>query len=179
MAEPLTTQLVSEELKRLHVAFPQNIGMRTNPGGTAEVYRNGLRGLSGDAVRAAADRAIQDGEFFPKVAKLRELAMAWMRHNQPATTAVSASHDDTYCPKCQSRATWEGRWRPRVDPLKRHARIMVDAEHVALEHYVRLLCKCAAPCLYTPIDEAAAVPMMRLDKIFSRPKPEERDHAAD
>lgn len=176
MVEPLTTALVLEELQRLHVAFPQNLGMRANPTGTADVYRNGLRGLSGDAVRAAADRAIQEGEFFPKVAKLRELAQAWMRHNQPTSSAVAASHDDTYCPVCRSRAVWEWRWRPKVNPDKGYARVTVDAEHVALEPYQRLLCKCASRCMYAPIDADAQVPMMRLTDFGKRPEP---DHAAD
>lgn len=179
MPEPLTTSLVLEELRKLHTAFPQNVGMRSNPSGTAEVYRNGLRGLSGDAVRAAADRAIQDGEFFPKVAKLRELATAWMRHNQPAGLAAAVNHDDTYCGLCRTKALWRSRWRPRVDDERRRERIMVDAEHVALEHYTRLLCECAVPCMYAPIDETASVPMMRVRDIGIRTKPAERDHAAD
>lgn len=150
MPEPLTTTLVMEELQRLHVAFPQNVGMRTNPAGTAEVYRNGLRGLSGDAVRAAADRAIQEDEFFPKVAKLRELATAWMKHNQPSVEAQFAV-DPLWCPVCQSRAIFRNRWRPKVDD-KFRAIVTRDGLYLLLEPYQRELCNCASASPYNPLD---------------------------
>jgi hypothetical protein len=103
MAEPLTVQLVLEELKRLHVAFPQNVGMRTNPTGTADVYRNGLRGLSGDAVRAAASVIIQNDQYFPKVARLRELATEWTKRN---ARALAPTHPVAWnvCPICFATA---------------------------------------------------------------------------
>lgn len=150
MPEPLTTSLVMEELQRLHVAFPQNLGMRSNPAGTAEVYRNGLRGLSGDSIRAAADRAIQDDEFFPKVAKLRELATAWMKYNQPSAEMQFAV-DALWCPRCQSRASIRERWRPVVDS-KFSPIVTRDGRYLLLEVYARELCNCAQACLYAPED---------------------------
>ncbi len=150
MPEPLTTTLVMEELQRLHVAFPQNVGMRTNPAGTAEVYRNGLRGLSGDAVRAAAARAIQDDEYFPKVAKLREFAMAWMKHNQP-TAEANFEADPLWCPRCRTRATVRNRWRPKVDNLFRPI-VTRDGLYLLLEAYQRELCDCSQASPYDALD---------------------------
>lgn len=172
MTEPLTLQLVMEELRRLHVAFPQNIGMRSNPSGTAEVYRNGLRGLSGSALRVAVDRCIQDEQYFPKVAKLRELAGAWTKHNEPAKPF--RPEDELECATCHSRAEYVHRWRPIVDPDHRYQRVLsADGLFLMLEPYSRLLCKCAAPCAYSPI-EGVETPMMRLNP----PRPD-RAEAAD
>ena len=172
MTEPLTLQLVVEELRRLHVAFPQNIGMRSNPSGTAEVYRNGLRGLSGSSLRVAVDRCIQDEQYFPKVAKLREIAGAWTKHNEAPT--VLRPEDELDCPNCRTRAEFVQRWRPRIDPERHNRKVLsADGLYLMLERYERLLCKCAAPCAYAPID-GLSEPMMRLD-----PPPSERDEAAD
>lgn len=149
MPEPLTTTLVMEELQRLHVAFPNNIGMRTSPAKTAEVYRNGLRGLSGDAVRAAADRVIQDDEFFPKVAKLRELATVWMKHNQPSS-ADAFEQDPLWCPRCRTRATIRERWRPKVDGRFQPI-VTRDGQYMLLEPYARELCNCDGDSAYMPL----------------------------
>jgi len=148
--EPLTTSLVLEELAKLHIAFPQNIGMRTNASGTAETYRNGLRGLSGDSIRAAADRSIQEDQFFPKVARLRELATAWMRHNQPVAEPTQTAEQELWCPRCRTRAILRNRWRPKTDD--HHRPILTrDAAYLLLEPYVRELCECGRGCDYAPI----------------------------
>jgi len=78
MPEPLSTELVAQLLVKLHAAFPRTIGAQ-NATATTDVYRNGLRGLSGDAVRNAVDRVIENDTYFPKVARIRELANEWER----------------------------------------------------------------------------------------------------
>jgi hypothetical protein len=155
----LPLHVVSAELRRLHVAFPNNIGMRTNPTGTAEVYRSGLIGIAQPALTAAVDRAIQDGKFFPKIAELRELAATWARHNQPSHAIVVAA-DPLYCPNCHSKAYYRDRWRPVRDKLLRPI-LSVDRTFLLLEPYQRLLCDCAAPCVYSPVDDLQP-PMMRV-----------------
>jgi hypothetical protein len=150
MTDYLTTSLVLDELKRLHIAFPNNIGMRSNPGGTAEVYRNGLRGLTGEAVRAAADQAIQNEEYFPKVAKLRELAWTWTKHHAP-TPAEQFETDPMWCARCKSRASIRERWRPKVD---KHWQPIItkDGQFMLLEPYTRELCNCPGSSAYMPLD---------------------------
>lgn len=176
MPEPLTSQLVAEQLQKLLVAFPRNLGSQ-NPAMMADVYRNGLRGLSGDAVRAAVDRAIQEDEYFPKVARLREAATAWQRYNT-TTLAPKFAKDDRWCDRCQSRAEWLERWRPQVDA--RYNQIPTpDKLAFLLERYDRLLCKCAPPCGYHP-SAGYDVPAMSLaDYHAPRKRLVEKDHAAD
>lgn len=99
--EPLTTQLVVEQLQKLLAAFPRNLGAQ-NPGMMADVYRNGLRGLDGEAVRAAVDVAIQHDSFFPKVARLRELSSEWTRRNR-ATFELQHKASWDVCGVCGAR----------------------------------------------------------------------------
>lgn len=123
--EPLTTQLVSELLPKLHAAFPRTIG-RDNIVMMADVYRNGLRGVSGDALRAAVDRVIQEDVYFPKVSRLRELAEAWQRHNRPSFEPARRDVPWDECPVCGAKALPRMITRLRRDPNKRYA-IVRDA----------------------------------------------------
>jgi hypothetical protein len=107
MPEPLTSSLLLELIAKLHVAFPRTIGEK-NPAMMADVYRNGLRGLSGDAVRHAVDRCIETEEYFPKVSKLREMAKAW-DVQRTVTLRFETSWD--VCPACGARATWTDCYR--------------------------------------------------------------------
>jgi hypothetical protein len=138
--EPLTTQLVADVLRDLLIAFPSRISSQ-NPAHTAEVYRNGLRGISGDALRAAADIHIKTGEFFPKVGKLRELAGEWSRRTRVDMPSRQAAWDA--CSICGARAElqtgerqmrdwnqkgallWEGvdadgKPKPKMEPIAPH-----------------------------------------------------------
>lgn len=101
--EPLTSSLLAELLPKLIVAFPRNLGAK-DPVMMADVYRNGLRGLSGDAVRFAVDRAIQEDEYFPKVARLRELATEWSRRTNAVIETVTRSSDELTCSVCGAKA---------------------------------------------------------------------------
>lgn len=107
MPEPLTSSLLMELIARLDAAFPRRIGEK-NPTMTADVYRNGLRGLSGDSVRHAVDRCIETEEYFPKVSKLRELAKAW-----DVQRTVTLRHEVSWdvCPFCGARAVWTDCYR--------------------------------------------------------------------
>lgn len=101
MRNPLTTQTVTDELGRLLTAFPrrgtQNLAQLT------AIYKTGLVGVETDALRSAVVRCIQEDEFFPKVARLRELADLWMRHNR-ATIAPTLPDQWDICPVCDARA---------------------------------------------------------------------------
>lgn len=100
--EPLTTQLVAEMLQQLLVAFPSKHSER-NLAHTAEVYRSGLRGVAGDALRGAVDVAIKTDNFFPKIARLRELALEWEKRNRVvAVTQRKESWD--VCAICGAQA---------------------------------------------------------------------------
>lgn len=83
MAEPLTRHLVADVLDELVTALPPRRAL-DDPEKLVDVYRNGLAGLSGDAIRWAVKRVIQQDEYFPKVSRLRQLAEGFMR----TTTAV-------------------------------------------------------------------------------------------
>lgn len=105
MPEPLTTSLVGELLTKLSAAHPRSL-YKANPVHMCDVYRNGLRGLSGDAVRFAVDRAIQDDKDFPKVARLREIATEWERRNRPSVSVVQQAPgaNEKYCTVCGAKA---------------------------------------------------------------------------
>ncbi len=119
MHEPLTTQLVVELLQKLLAAFPRNLGSQ-NPTMMADVYRNGLRGIEGEAVRAATDLAIQNDQYFPKVARLREIATEWTRRNR---AAVALRQEDAWdvCSICGARAVEKFITRQQRDPENRNA----------------------------------------------------------
>lgn len=163
MPEAVTTVTVLEELKRLHVAFPTHSGMKNNPSGTAEVYRDGLHGLTVDALRAGVRIIIENDTYFPKVSRLREVAWEWTkRHSSDITPEL---RNPLWCPRCGTECRWLKRWCPRVD--KDGAAVMGEIEgvrYVRLDQFERLLCACAAACLYSP-EEEFAEPWMRADRI--------------
>jgi hypothetical protein len=78
---PLTSALLAEQLKRMAAVFPSKLSSQ-NPAYTAEVYKDGLRGIDGDALVGAVDLCIQTDSYFPKVARLREAAGEWMKRNR-------------------------------------------------------------------------------------------------
>jgi hypothetical protein len=104
MPEPLTTSLVGELLTKLSAAHPRSL-YKANPVHMCEVYRNGLRGLSGDAVRFAVDRSIQEDKDFPKVARLRELGTEWQKRNQATVRVVrlEPGANERWCPSAARR----------------------------------------------------------------------------
>ena len=146
--EPLTTPLVAELMQKLLTAFPSRNVAGQNLAHTAEIYRDGLKGLSGDALRAAVDRAIQEDTYFPKVARLRELAAAWERHNR-VEMPTPADTDPLWCGVCRQHATYKPLWRPRADAYTR-ALLSHDGKYVLLESTERLKCACATPSKFVP-----------------------------
>lgn len=112
MPEPLTSQLVGDELKRLLAAFPRNLGSQ-NPAMMAEVYKTGLRGIDGEALRAAVDMCIQADTYFPKVARLREAAGEWMKRNR-AHFAPKVPVAWNVCSVCGEKAESPNITRPKL-----------------------------------------------------------------
>lgn len=100
MREPLTTTLLLELIGKLHIAFPRTIGEK-NPAMMAEVYRNGLRGVSGEAVRDAVERCIQKDEYFPKVSRIREYAA---HYDKVRTVDIRGQEGWDECGICGARA---------------------------------------------------------------------------
>lgn len=111
MRNPLTTQTVTDELKRLLTAFPRR-GEQNIPG-LADVYKHGLVGVETEALRGAVSRCIQTDEFFPKVARLRELADEWMRRNRAQFAPVTRESWDI-CGVCGARASRVDVVRPKM-----------------------------------------------------------------
>lgn len=148
-------------LERLDVAFdkraPKKVELR------AEIYRDGLRGVDLDALRSAATAAIEQDTYYPKVARLRELATAWARaRNRFAPPDLLESG---YCPGCRTFARPVTRQRPRLDPQNRvYVAAGGDRGVVELEDYVRDRCLCSGPPLYPterPITVADLLPIGR------------------
>ncbi len=116
MRQPLTTDVVMSELNRLHAAFPRNLG-KQDPLMMASVYKEGLRGVETDALRGAVDISIQSDQFFPKVARLRELAHEWMKRNRASFAPALVASWDT-CGICGAKALPRMITRPKKDGAK-------------------------------------------------------------
>lgn len=110
-SEPLTSGVVADGLKKLLEAFPRNLGQR-NPTMMAEVYKSGLDGIDAHAFRAAVDMCIKQDNFFPKVARLRELAGEWRKRNR-AEFAPRIPVAWNTCPVCGARAEAPEITRPK------------------------------------------------------------------
>lgn len=165
MPEPLTTALVAELLEQLHVAFPRNLG-KQNPQLMVDTYRNGLRGVPGDAVRWAVSRSIEEDQYFPKVARLRQLSQVWLNANR-AQVEPRVETAAGWCEGCRTRAVGEVRMRPAVDERGRF-RTSADGEWMILVSFERLRCRCDPAPKYIadpecPLDEpgmrVAAAPL--------------------
>jgi hypothetical protein len=115
--EPLTTQLLVEILKDLQAAFPNAKGIDVIR--QAEVYRNGLTGLSGDGVRAAARNAIQEDQYFPKVSRLRAYAASYDK--RAIVTYRGPEPEWGVCPICFRRVELLPYYRDtkEIDPATR------------------------------------------------------------
>lgn len=151
MPEPLTVEVLVEQLKRLRIAFPSHQGMKTPDQviATAEVYLDGLRGISADALRAAAKTAIETEKFFPKIVELRTLAAEWTRRH--SAYIEPELKDPLWCPRCQDRVAWVRLWVPAIDARCRPVTQEFDGVlHVKLIATARYLCRCAAPSAFAP-----------------------------
>jgi hypothetical protein len=111
--EPLTAMLIADQLKRLFGAFPASKLASQNPSFTAETYKDGLKGIDGEMLRAAVDRCIQEDQYFPRIARLRELAFEWRRRNRDETPAAERSTWN-HCGICGAEAQPEQITRPKL-----------------------------------------------------------------
>jgi hypothetical protein len=98
MPEPLTLALISELMPKLYAAFPRTI-----------------RG----------DQRLDT--YFPKVARLRELAAAWQRTNAPSLDFQPRDVPWNVCPVCGAKAATRIISRQKRDPEKNWA-IVRDAK---------------------------------------------------
>jgi hypothetical protein len=129
MFEPLTTSLLLELIEKLNVAFPRARGA-ISPAALADVYRNGLHGLSGDAVRDAVARCIERDQYFPKVAGLRVLAAAFDKR-RAINMQQHRSGDMDQCPICFARAEMHGNRSIITHDRRSHGLKDYDQEYVA------------------------------------------------
>lgn len=166
MREPLTLELMGEMLARLRAAFPRST-KDPAPATTVEVYRNGLRGLSGTAIRAAVDRVIQEDEYFPKVARLRDLAHAWMRVNE-ARPEAQVDVDPRWCPNCQTQRRIDIGYRAVVDERHR-VQLSRCGKYLLLETITRDVCDCSSRSLYMP-DETVQPLAMHVTDVVAIPE---------
>jgi hypothetical protein len=151
MPETLTVEILVEQLRRLRLAFPTHAGTKTPEQiiETAEVYRDGLHGISGEALRAAVRIAIETEKFFPKVVDLRTLAAEWMRRHAPH--AEQELKDPLWCPRCRSRVEWLAQWVPKIDARCRPImREIEGALYIELTTTSRYRCECAKPAAFAP-----------------------------
>ena len=116
----LTTADIHAELKRLVVVFPSN---RRDLSALAEIYKTALQGIDPTALHAAADRCIQEDQFFPKVARLREAASDYARRHPSRFAPLHSESWDT-CGVCGAKAieTATGRTAMNHDARLHHVR---------------------------------------------------------
>jgi hypothetical protein len=148
MPEPMTLELVLDVLRMLAAAFPGRMDDRALMR-RADVYRDNLQGMSGDALRWAAKIAIQEDSYFPKVARLRALATRWTVANT-ATVEAQNQRPSGWCEGCQSVARPEKRWRPKVND--RGEPVRDSSNRLLLEQFERVVCRCDAPSRYSVDD---------------------------
>ncbi len=101
--DPITSPILLECLERLDAAFPRGRVSTMKPGMRAEIYRDGLKGVTATALREAVKRVIQDDIFFPKAARLREVARAVDRELIAKNPRVEAWDK---CRLCGADVTW-------------------------------------------------------------------------
>jgi hypothetical protein len=103
MRETLTAAIVAEAIKELRLVFP---GRKQDEqvAAVAEVYLKGLAGIDAEAFRAAVKFCIANDSYFPKIARLREVAGEWVRRNR-ATIEPSFTRHPLACPICGAEPT--------------------------------------------------------------------------
>ncbi len=133
MSDLLTHAIVLEEIGRLVKAFPSS---RRDLAAVADVYRQGLTGVSGQALHFAVDRCIQDDQYFPKVARLRTLAQDFARKHPSPFAPNFPSNDPDVCPVCGARAKHRiiQKLRKDADPLKADSWDEVESRSTYMDH---------------------------------------------
>jgi hypothetical protein len=113
---PLVT--MTELLAPLVQVFPRGAQAR-NLNQLADVYRQGLTGCSQAGIHRAVELVIQDDEYFPKVSRLRQLAVAYDRRGQQH--AAEAGGDWNVCAVCGTQVTiTEGKRYDLAHDYSRH-----------------------------------------------------------
>lgn len=165
MPDPLTGQLVADVLDKLMLAFPSARRDHEQAQSTADIYRQALVGLSGDAVRWAADQIIREDEYFPKPFRIRELARTFEAKHR--VDLPGFERDELYCPTCRTKVQPSHRWRPMTDATHQHRPMATeDGAYLLLEPYTRDHCRCGPPCLYEPGTLVATAPDGRTARVM-------------
>lgn len=101
MAELMTFAVAAEILEQFRLAWRARIADKDlEP--TARLWLQSLTGLTAESVRAAAKRAIQSGEHFPRVKEIRESALQFMGRTN-AIVALRTDADPNQCAICGAR----------------------------------------------------------------------------
>lgn len=132
---------LTDQLSQLAVAFPRYRGDTPLPT-LAGVYRDGLHGVSSEGLRWAVKIVMREDKAFPKIARLRELALSWDEKHAPRDTFET---DPLWCPNCKSRFKYQTRYRPKINA---RGRIPVLERRVQMEPVERLLCRCGPASSY-------------------------------
>jgi hypothetical protein len=101
MADLVTLPVVAEILEQFRLAWRAKIAEK-DLAPTANVWLGSLTGLTAESVRAAAKRAIQSGEHFPKVKEIRESALQFMGRSN-AVVALRVEANPNQCGICGAR----------------------------------------------------------------------------
>lgn len=158
MAELLNKAQMLSILKDLGAAFPARLtedAMLRR----AEVYHEALVGFTGDALKFAAKRSVQEDDYFPKARRLRELAQQYVSYENKIRGDTPVFSDDPLrCRGCGDESRYEKRHRPvhsllgEVANLETGERanynswlVTADGQYLLLETYERLFCSCSTP----------------------------------
>jgi hypothetical protein len=143
-------------LKDLTAAFPARLtddAMLRR----AEVYHEALIGFSGDALKFAAKRAVQEDDYFPKARRLRELAQQYVSYENKLRddTVVGSVADPMLCHRCHTRFEPRAQWRPK-NPAGdfRFWETTADGQYLLLEqHRDRAVCECGVSSMFVPVPD--------------------------
>ena len=146
---PVTRDLVTSLLTDLLTAWPYDRRAKSLEK-TADLYLRALGNLPAEAVRWAGNRAIEDDEKFPTIARIRGLALEYQkRTSAPAAFVAPPAHPYT-CSICGATAQHvevtrfkrefitgpdgRGVWRFVLDAAGKHIRETVMSQGLVTIH---------------------------------------------
>jgi hypothetical protein len=148
MPELINKRIMLELLSELTAVWPSRMDDEQQVR-RAQVYRDALIGFDEAAVRHAVKRVIQEDSFFPKPARLRELAQAYVAYHRRADAGKVV--ESSRCTTCGEEFQYRVHWRPATSKTM-PIRWLVTAcgQYLLLERFERYLCGCAPQSHYVP-----------------------------